>query len=176
MITVGLFDVAPIRPEDYWSLCDFVVSNEDRLQRFFPLTLEQNLTPELAKRFTKLKAIAFAEHKEYLFTLKAKDRSAILGVFYIKALDWEKKQGELAYAISYTLEGKGITTQVLQELTKTAFQDLGLTTLHISVHREHAASIRVAEKCGFLWKKTLIKEFTPPGETPLDMELYELKY
>ena len=37
------------------------------------------------------------------------------------------------------------------------------------------ASIRVAEKTGFIWKKTLQQEYTPPGESTLDMELYELE-
>ena len=40
--------IEAIQEKDAWSLCDFMVSNEDRLKRFFPETLEKNLTPTLS--------------------------------------------------------------------------------------------------------------------------------
>ena len=45
------FYIEPVKIQDSWSICDFIVSNEDRLKRYFPKTLEQNLTPDLSKRF-----------------------------------------------------------------------------------------------------------------------------
>ena len=47
---------------------------------------------------------------------------------------------------------------------------------HNIVHVQNKASVRVAEKCGYEWKKTLLKAHTPPKEEPLDMELYERSY
>ena len=44
----------------------------------------------------------------------------------------------------------------------------------IFANKDNPASIRVAEKCGFKWTKTLEKEFEPPGKSAKDMELYEL--
>ena len=43
--------IEAIQEKDAWSLCDFMVSNENRLKRFFPETLEKNLTPTLSKLF-----------------------------------------------------------------------------------------------------------------------------
>jgi ribosomal-protein-alanine N-acetyltransferase len=34
-------------------------------------------------------------------------------------------------------------------------------------------SVKVAQNSSFIWKKTLLNEFTPTNELPLDMELYE---
>ena len=46
----------------------------------------------------------------------------------------------------------------------------------IIAHKTNIGSCKVAEKCGFEWKKTLLNEYTPPNESPLDMELYELEH
>jgi len=166
--------IEPIQIQDAWSLCNFVVSNEDRLKRYFPLTLKDNLTPELSKLFTEQKAKEFHSKEEFLFTIKENGSSQLLGLIYLKALDWTKKQGELAYCIDYRSEGKGITTNVVRALSDYVFGSLDLKTLKIIVHNTNLASIKVAENCNFTWIKTLKNEHTPPGESPLDMELYEL--
>ena len=97
-----------------------------------------------------------------------------MGLIYIKKLNWTKKEGEFAYCIGYEYEGKGITTKAIKILSNHAFDTLNLKTLQIIVHPSNKPSIKVAENCNFTWIKTLEKEHTPPGEKPLDMELYEL--
>ncbi|MBL4604771.1 MAG: GNAT family N-acetyltransferase [Flavobacteriaceae bacterium] len=163
-----------ISKEDAWSVCDFVTANEDRLLSFFPGTREQNLTPDLSKRFTTLKEKQFDASQEFLFTLREENSRKVIGLVYIKELDWKKKQGELAYAVDYNWEGKGVTSNVVTELSKHAFEDLGLETLQIIAHKSNIGSAKVAVKNGFQWIKTLPKEFTPKGKEPMDMELYEL--
>ncbi|WOD45213.1 GNAT family N-acetyltransferase [Hwangdonia lutea] len=168
--------IEPIKTEDAWSLCNFIVSNEDRLKRYFPKTLEQNLTPDLSKVFVEKKANQFRLKEEFLFTLKEKNSHQLAGLIYIKEIDAIKKQGEFAYCIGYPFEGKGLTTKSVKVLTRFAFKDLGLKTLQIIVHKDNLASVKIAENCNFIWKKTLKNEFTPNGELPLDMELYELYF
>lgn len=159
-----------------WRICDFCTINADRLQRFFPKTLEQNLTPDLSKYFVERKIKEFAAKEEFLFVLKEKDNHTLIGLVYLKNLDWNKKQGELAYCIGYQVEGKGYMTQTIKTITEWALKELELKTLQIITHKTNAASVRVAEKCGYIWKKVLSGAHTPPGEAPLDMELYELNY
>jgi ribosomal-protein-alanine N-acetyltransferase len=150
--------------------------NADRFKRFFPKTLEQNLTPDLATYFVQQKVRQFKKKEEFLFVLKELESRTIIGLVYIKDLNWNKRQAELAYCIGYQYEGKGHTSQSVQTLSGYAFDELGLKTLRIIVHKSNQASIRVAEKCSYIWKKTLLKAHTPPNENPLDMELYELEY
>jgi len=157
-----------------WRLCDFCTINAERLQRFFPKTLEQNLTPDLSKYFVERKIKEFEAKEEFLFVLKEKENHTLIGLIYLKELDWDKKQGELAYAVSYSVEGKGYMTETVKAISKWAFEKQDLKTLQIIVHQTNIGSIRVAEKCGYLWKEVLIAEHTPPREAPLDMELYEL--
>ncbi|MFY0603438.1 MAG: GNAT family N-acetyltransferase [Flavobacteriaceae bacterium] len=174
MIRLEHIEITPVKIEDAWKICDFAVANEHRMKAYFPLTLAQNLTPDLSKRFTTLKAKQFETNEEYLFIVKPKESRAVIALVYIKELDWDKHHGEFAYCVDYNWEGKGITSLVVKELSKFAFTKLNLKTLEIKVHKDNIASVRVAEKCNFTWQRTLKNEYTPPGGNPMDMELYEL--
>lgn len=174
LFNTDIFVINPIIQKDAWNICDFVVTNEDRLKRYFPLTLAQNLTPELSNIFALKKEKSYNNREEFLFTIKPKDSKKIIGLIYLKELDWNRKQGEFAYALSYDYEGKGIMSKSIAFLSDYAFKELGLETLQIIVYKDNLGSIGVAKKCNYTWIKTLEKEHTPPDENPLDMELYEL--
>lgn len=163
-----------IQEKDAWKLCDFMVANEDRFKSYFPKTLAENATPTLSKYFAEKKVKQFVNKEEFLFTVKEKETKNLAGLIYIKELDWNKKQGEFAYCIGYPFEGKKITTNAVKHLSEYAFKHLELKTLQIIVFKENIGSVKVAKNNGFVWKKTLKKEYTPPNQEPLDMELYEL--
>lgn len=168
------FEINPIHNGDAWKLCDFMVANHERLKRYFPKTLEQNLTPTLSQIFVEKKTKEFKDKKEFLFTLKESKTRILAGLIYIKELDWTIKQGEFAYCIGYTFKGKKIITNTVKLLSEYAFNTLNLKSLQIIVHKDNTPSVNVAKNNNFKWIKTLKNEFTPIGENPLDMELFEL--
>ncbi|MEM9679889.1 MAG: GNAT family protein [Bacteroidota bacterium] len=174
MITINDIEIHPIKHSDAWKVCNFIVANEDRLKPYFPKTVEQNLNPTLSGYFAEKKVKAFENKDEFLFTLKQKESRTLVGLVYIKDVDWSLKQGEFAYCIGYPFEGKGIIQNAIKALSAYAFETLELKTLRIIVHDSNIASIKVATKNSFKWVKTLPNEYTPPGGKPLDMELYEL--
>ena len=168
------FYIDNLQEKDSWKLCDLMVANENRFKRFFSGTLAQNLTPELSTYFVNKKIAAHYAKEEFLFTIKDKSTNSLIGLIYIKELHWETKQGEFAYCIDSGHEGKGLISKALKELSSFAFVQLNLEILQIIVHKDNIASVKVAERCDFIWKKTLVNEFAPPNEPALDMELYEL--
>ena len=168
------FEINPVHSGDAWKICDFCVANSDRLKRYFPETLEQNLNPALAQIFVDTKVKQFEKKSTFLFTLKHSESRELAGLIYIKELDWNKKQGEFAYCIDYRFENKGLISQSVKALSKYAYGNLDLVTLQIISHKTNIASVKVAENNGFKWIKTLKKEYTPPNEKPLNMELFEL--
>ena len=173
-LNFGSYHITPIQPKDAWHICNFVIANEDRLQRYFPKTLEQNLTPDLSNVFVEKKVKQFETKETFLFTLKENESNKLVGLIYIKEIDWTNKQGEFAYAIDYNVEGEGLMTHSIGLLSEYALENLGLDTLQIIVHKSNIGSVKVAENCNFTWIKTLKNEYTPPGKSSLDMELYEL--
>lgn len=174
MIVFDEFEISPVHESDAWKICDLMVANADRFKRYFPKTLEQNLNPTLSKLFVDKKVKQFNNREEFLFTLKHSETRKLAGLIYVKELDWDKKQGEFAYCIDYTFKGKGVMSKAIGKLSKYAFEDLGLETLQIIVHKNNIGSVNVATNNGFEWRRTNLKEFIPPGEQPLDMEVYEL--
>ena len=173
---LGIYTIEPIHEKYAWRICDFVVTNSERLKRYFPRTLEQNLTPDLSKYFVGKKLKQFRNREEFLFVLKEKENRTVFGLLFIKEIDWKTKEAEIAYCIGYQYEGKGLMTKSVRAISNYAFNELGLETLRILVHKSNLGSLKVAQKCGYIWKNTLPKEHTPPKEEPLDMELYELYY
>ncbi|WP_225035865.1 GNAT family N-acetyltransferase [Winogradskyella sp. SM1960] len=168
------FEINPIHSGDAWKICDFVTANEDRLKRYFPKTLAQNLNPTLSKLFVETKVKQFQNKEEFLFTLKHPETRVLAGLIFLKELNWKTKQGEFAYCIGYTFEGQGLTSKAIKQLSQYAIHDLGLETLQIIAHKDNLPSVNVALKNSFKWIKTLVKEFIPVGDEPMDMELYEL--
>lgn len=173
-MVIGDYKIDIILETDALGICNLMVTNAERFKRFFPKTLEQNLTLELSQVFTVKKIKECTAKEEFLYTIKERETSQVIGLIYIKELDWKKKQGEFAYCIDANYEGKGLTSKIVKELSRHAFINLGLETLQIIAHKTNLGSIKVAEKCDYIWQRTLFKVFTPPNESPLDMELYEL--
>ena len=168
------FEISPIHEGDAWKICDFAIANTDRLKRFFPVTLSQNLNPTLSQLYVQNRMKAFRDKETFVFTIKTSESRKLVGLAILKNLDWEIKQGEFAYAIDYNFSGQGIMTKVIKLLSQFAFESLDLKCLQIIAHKENISSVKVATNNGFVWQKTLEKAFTPNGENPLDMELYEL--
>ena len=169
------FEINAVHGGDAWKICNLIVTNEERFKRFFPKTLSQNLTPTLSQLFVEKKLKQFENKEEFLFTLKQFETRELAGLIYIKELDWTKKQGEFAYCIHYKFEGKSLIRKAIRELSKYAFEMLGIHTLQVITHKDNVPSVKVALANNFKWVKTLKKSFAPPGEEALDMELYELK-
>jgi len=174
MIVLGDYTIDKITVEDAVGIHILMVSNAERFQRFFPKTLEQNLSLESARLFAAKKVNEFNANEEFLFCVKEGKTNQAIGLVYIKELDWEKKQGEFAYCIDFNHENKGLMSKLVEALSTVAFTKLGLKTLQIIVHKSNIGSVKVAKNCKFIWQKTLQNEYTLPNESPLDMELYEL--
>ena len=170
------FYIELLKFEDALHLNKLFVSNTERFKLYLPKTLSENRTLESTKSYINKRIEAIQNKIEYTFTIKDKSTKNIAGLIILKAIDWDIKKGEFAYCIDKTFEGKGFMSKAIQATSTFAFQELNLKKLQIISHESNTASIKVAENSNFVWQKTLKNEFTPIGEQPMDMELYELHY
>lgn len=166
--------VDKLQPIDSNQLYQFMSDNKERLKLFFPVTLEMNSSLEKTEAYISIKNKEIEEKTNFTFAIRDKKNHKIGGLIIIKKIDWDKNQGEFAYCIGSELEGKGITSFAVKEMMNFAFEELGLKTIQIISHKTNLGSVKVAKNNGFVWRKTLLNEFTPTNGTPLDMELYEL--
>jgi ribosomal-protein-alanine N-acetyltransferase len=168
------FYIEFLKTEDALNLNKLFVSNTVRFKRYLPQTLSENRTLDSTKSYiVKRKELMYLK-SEYTFKIKDKLTKNIAGLIILKAIDWNIKKGEFAYCIGESYEKNGWMSEAIQAVSKFVFQKLKLKTLQIISHKSNIASIKVAERNNFVWKKTLKHEFTPSGQLPLDMELYEL--
>lgn len=174
MINKRDFTINPLNPTDAHLLHQFISDNSERLKQYFPKTLSSNTTLEKSIEYITIKNNEIAEKTNFTFAIREKNKQQIAGLIIIKKIDWNKNQGEFAYCIGSQFEGKGVTSFAVAEMIKFAFDDLALKTLQIIAHKTNLGSVKVALNNGFVWQRTLLNEFTPTNQTPLDMELYEL--
>jgi [ribosomal protein S5]-alanine N-acetyltransferase len=164
-----------LQPIDCNQLYQFMSNNAERLKLFFPITLEMNSSLEKTEVYISIKNKEIEEKTNFTLAIRDKSNQQIVRLIIIKKIDWDIKQGEFAYCIGSELEGKGVTSFAVKEMTNFAFEDLGLKTIQIIAHKTNLGSVKVAKNNGFIWQKTLQNEFIPTDGIPLDMELYELK-
>ncbi|WP_299393469.1 GNAT family N-acetyltransferase [uncultured Gelidibacter sp.] len=167
--------ISLLKPADALQLNKLLVSNTERFIRFLPLTLADNRTLESTHNYIKRKIEAAENREEFVFVIKDKYQIQIIGLIILKQIQWDIKQAEFAYCIGSRHKGKGLMIEAIKALTSYANQEMGLKTFQIITHKSNESSVNVALKSGFKWKKTLVNEFTPLNEAPMDMELFELK-
>lgn len=167
------FSLEPLVVEDAPSLHQLMISNAERFSLFLPKTLAQNLTLENSKAYIFRKNDEHTEKSQFTFAIK--DRFTITGLIILKNIHKDILQAELAYCIGENYGGKRLTSKGVSEVLEFANNKLGLKNFQIIAHKTNQGSIKVALNNNFTWSKTLVESFTPNGQEPLDMELYELK-
>ena len=167
------FHIDVLKKEDAKTLSTLMVANIENFERYMPKTLNANLTVAESESF--IVEMNSEEIQKNLRLYAIKEGKEVAGLVYIKNLYFDKKEGEFAYCIGADFSGKGWITEAITKLSSYAFETLSLQSLKIITHRTNLGSIRIAEKCGFIWQKSLRNEFKPKNEKALDMELYVLE-
>lgn len=168
------FIIEVLKPSHAKSLSEMMLLNFDNFKRYFPITLSKNQSIEDSLTYIEEKRNENESKTEFTFGIKDISNEKIVGLIIIKNINWKTKQGEYAYCISSEYENKGWMSKAIALSSKYGFEVLGFKKFQIIAHKTNIGSCKVAEKCGFKWKKTLLNEYTPPNEASLDMELYEL--
>jgi ribosomal-protein-alanine N-acetyltransferase len=174
MIQLDSFHIDFLKIEDAKNLSEMMIFNTDRFKRYFPITLSKNQSLEDSKNYILEKNKEGQNKSEFTFSIKELISNKIVGLVIIKKIDWKRKQGEFAYCIDKNVENKGWMSKAIKATSKYAFETIGLKKLQIIVHKSNLGSSKVAKNADFVWQRTLLNEYTPPNESVLDMELYEL--
>ena len=173
MILSKNYIIDQLKSTDATRLHLFLLDNTARFSKFFPLTLSSNETIEKSVAYIEEKKDEIERKINFTFAIKELDSQKIAGLIIIKKIDWVDRIGELAYCIGIDFEGKGLVKKAVKAISGFAYNELDLKILQIIAHKTNVGSVKVAQNCDFIWKRTLLNEFTPTGESPLDMELYE---
>ena len=73
-----------------------------------------------------------------------------LGFSGVVDLDVEARQGEIGYVVAPEARGRGVAGPRLRLVTDWALDGLGLQRVELHIDPDNDASIRVAERCGYV--------------------------
>jgi RimJ/RimL family protein N-acetyltransferase len=78
------------------------------------------------------------------------DDDTFLGLAMAPEIIEEERDAELGYIVASAARGRGVATEMLNRLTRWAFDELGMERLTLLISIDNPASERVAEKCGYV--------------------------
>jgi RimJ/RimL family protein N-acetyltransferase len=78
-----------------------------------------------------------------------------LGLALAPDIDVAGRQLELGYIVAASARGRGVATDILRQLTRWAFGELGALRAYLLIETGNAASRRVAERCGYVQEGVL---------------------
>jgi RimJ/RimL family protein N-acetyltransferase len=156
-ITTERLSLRCYRQQDAEAVYQLIDENRERLIQSFPTTVAAVAKPDDAVKFVAAK-IAQWQNKEH-FYWGGWAAETLVAYVCIKNIDWEKRDGELAYFISKSAEGKGYVTEAVKAVTRYGFQQLNMSRLYLRVIPGNEKSVGVAARCGFSFEKTEEKGF-----------------
>jgi RimJ/RimL family protein N-acetyltransferase len=78
------------------------------------------------------------------------DDGGFLGLALAPVIDREGREAELGYMVASHARGRGVATEALGMLTTWAFEELGAQRVALLIDVLNHASLRVAERCGYV--------------------------
>lgn len=159
-----------IQPNDYQAFDRLIENNRERLKRYFPITI--NKTQNTLKVRAYLQEWSQLLNKKELFPFGLFQEEEIFAVVLIKNIDWKIGKAELGYYIDADQEGRGITTLLVNNTITYCFEELELQKVFLRIAPDNLASIKVAEKTGFIKEGILRREFKIETGELVDMVYY----
>ncbi len=96
------------------------------------------------------------------FVVVDAESGEFFGLALAFGMDGESGQAELGYVVAPGARGRGVASAALRLLTEWAL-DRGLERLELRIDSENEASIRVAERCGYVREGTLRSAYFKQG-------------
>lgn len=145
--------------------------NRQRINTYFPMTVFHTNAMSNTRSFVEEK-IREARNQEFLLMMIHDERGTLVGMAQIKNFDRFVKKCEVSYFIDRNFEGKGWATKAIREVIEYVFSKMDMEKIYCRIDPENIASIRVAEKCGFLLEGRLRREFRTGEGDIIDVLYY----
>lgn len=105
-------------------------------------------SPDFAQEKVKGWVERYPEGSYYQWAIVEKESGQLIGVVNLHSVDGANHLAETSYILSPAYWGRGIMTEVLREVLRFAFEEVGLHRVEADCFVGNEASKRVLEKCG----------------------------
>jgi RimJ/RimL family protein N-acetyltransferase len=96
---------------------------------------------------------------------------AFVGLIAFVTLRLDGREAEVGYIVAPEARGRGVAARALSLLTTWGFTELGLARIELRAELTNPASIKVAERCGYV-REGLLRNVHLKGNRRGDMALY----
>ena len=98
---------------------------------------------------------------------------SFLGFSGIVDLDLDALQGEIGYVVAKEARGRGVAVRALRLISDWALDGLGLQRVELHIGPENGASVRVAERCGYV-REGVLRSLHFKDDLRADTVIYSL--
>jgi len=105
------------------------------------------------------------------FAILEEPAETFVGMIAFVALRLDDREAEIGYIVAPEARGRGIAVRALDLLTRWGFTELGLARIELRVELGNPASIRVAERCGYV-REGILRNVHLKGQRRGDMAVY----
>jgi len=140
----------------------FEATSDSRVTRYEPwgpYTMEETVQM-LENILTQLEAGLCTE-----WAVERKEDAKVLGLVHLNNLDFFHRSAEIGYWFSRKSWGQGYATETVKTLAEFAIRTLRLDEIVAICHPDNPASLRVLEKIGMTYQKTLPRYISLRGQT-----------
>ena len=99
------------------------------------------------------------------WAVERKDDAKVLGLIHLNKIDFFNRSAEVGYWLTRKCWGQGYATECLKALGEYALNTLRMDEIVAICHPENLASLRVLEKAGYRYQKTLPAYVSLRGKT-----------
>lgn len=156
-----------------WRLTDIDVLRTAAADPYIPTitTVPPVWTPQAARAFVERQWDRARTGFGYSFAIVDRERSVALGHAGLWLRDLDLGRASLGYWLARSARGKGIAALALTGLSDWAFREPRIARLELYVEPWNAASVRTAEKAGFV-REGLLRSWQLAGDERKDMFMY----
>lgn len=101
------------------------------------------------------------------------DEATIVGAISLFRTAWGLGSTEVGYGVRPRYRGRGYATEATIGLTRWALRSGGLRRVELRAHPDNLASLRVAEKAGFV-REGVLREASLAADGPRDLVIFGL--
>lgn len=98
---------------------------------------------------------------------------ALLGLALAPTIEPAGREVELGYMVAAWARGRGVATEMLRQLTRWAFDELGALRIALIINVDNVASLKVAERCGYV-REGVMRSIHLKDDIRADAELWSL--
>lgn len=137
-------------PEDSAFYFQMLKDNWQYLAEFMPTELLPVKSKEDVELVFRKHQSEWDSRKLFIYGIWEKKTGTYIGETYLANPDWTVPRIEVGYFIVKPFTGNGFATEAARAATKLAFEHFQVSRVELQVVADNIASIRVAEKVGFV--------------------------